>query len=196
MSRALLTLATVAVALLVVLSLPLGVFAPTPSTVTSSFTVNAPGTAGGAPRPVTTNVSATSGSVVNVVPASRTFTAGRTVPQAFTACVWAAPLGTPPAGVVNAYMDVSIGPGSDAGVSSFIRYTPPLGGQAQSGTGFSASTPASGCISFTVHATADGDDDITIRVLTSRFWVPGTSAFSWGWSSFLEVKKDYETVNQ
>jgi hypothetical protein len=195
MGRILVIVAALAVVALIGISVPFA----TSSIVgpAGSFTINSPGTAGGAPRPVDVGGTAgnSGGSILTVSPVSNTFIAGRTLPQGITVCLLAAPLASPSAGVPNTYLDVSIGPGLDSGVSSIIRHTSP-GGQAQSGTSFAASTPASGCISFTVQATSDGDDDITIRVLTSRFWVPGTSAFSWGWSSFAEVKKSYETDNQ
>ena len=140
-----------------------------------------------APGPVSTNSSATSGSIVSISPATDNFTIRRGNPQGFVVQVLQAPLGAPPPqGIANVRVDVEIHEGSDQGISSILRDS-----NGTAGSGLTAQTDAAGRVQFTIEALTDGDDQVIIGILT----VDQSGTSGWVRRRFL-VTKSYETSRQ
>lgn len=140
-----------------------------------------------APGPVSTNPSATSGSIVSISPTIDNFTIRRANPQGFTVSVYQAPLGAPPLrGIANVRVDIEILEGNDQGITSILRDSTGTAGSA-----LTTKTDASGNVQFTIEAITDGDDQVVIGILT----VDQSGHTSWVRRRFL-VTKSYETSRQ
>jgi hypothetical protein len=83
----------------------------------------------------------------------------RSAPQQVSIGIFEAPLRKPPVGIPNVAIKVAILGGSDQVISSFLRYGK------DTGTSLTGLTGTNGQLNFTLEATGEGYDELSVSIL-------------------------------